>query len=97
VPRIALKKAEVGMQLARPVLNSDGAMLVDRGDTITQEMIVKLTNAEIRHVFVSGRPDDASLEAMLSSLEARFAMTRDEPHMERLRQLLREHLQEIYS
>jgi hypothetical protein len=97
VPRITLENIEVGMQLSRPALNGTGAMLVDRGARVTQEMIAKLVNADIRYVFVTGPTQDAALEAMLSSLEARFAMVKDEPHMDRLKQLLKEHLQEICS
>ena len=95
--RIALKNAEAGMELSRPVLNDAGAMLIDRGVRISEEMIRKLVNADIRYVFVVGRPNDDSLEEMLSALEARFTRTKDEPHMDRLRQLIREHLQELYS
>ena len=95
--RIALKDVEAGMQLSRPVLYDAGAMLIDRGARISEEMIQKLVNADIRYIFVVGRPDDCPLDEMLSALDARFAKTKDEPHMDRLRQLMREHLQELYS
>lgn len=97
MPRIALKSLAPGMQLSRPVLNGAGAMLVDQGVRISEEMIRKLANADIRHVFVVGRPDDDRLDEMLSALEARFARAGDEPHMGRLKGLLRTHLQELYS
>ncbi len=97
MPRIALKNLEAGMQLSRAVLNGAGAKLVDQGAKITEEMIRKLINANIRYVFVTSQSDDALLEEMLVALEARFAKTRDEPHMDRLRRLMRDHLQELYS
>ena len=97
MPRIALKNIEAGMQLSRPVLNSAGVLLVDRGVKITQEMIAKLVNADIRYVFVVGQPEGPSFEEAISALERRFSKTGDDPHMERLRRLLREHLQELYS
>ena len=97
MPRIALKNAQTGMQLSRPVLNGAGALLIDQGATITQEMIGRLVNADIRYVFVIGGEANGALEEMLSALETRFARTKDDPHMGRLRRLLREHLQELYS
>jgi hypothetical protein len=97
VPRIALKNLEAGMQLSRAVVNGAGAKLVDQGARITQEMIRKLINANIRYVFVAGQSDEALLEEALSALDARFVRIKDEPHMDRLRRILREHLQELYS
>lgn len=97
MPRIALKNLEVGMQLSKPALNSAGALLVDRGAKITEEMIVKLSNADIRHVFVVRRPEDTSLEEVIFALERRFSKTKDDQLMERLERLLREHLEELYS
>jgi hypothetical protein len=97
VPRIALKNLEAGMQLSRAVVNGAGAKLVDQGARITQEMVRKLINANIRYVFVVGQPDEALLKEALSALETRFARIKDEPHMDRLRRILGEHLQELYS
>jgi hypothetical protein len=97
LPRIALKNLRSGMQLSRPVVNGAGAMLVDRGVSVSEEMIGKLANADIRYVFVVGRVSDGPLEEELSALETRFAGTEDESHMGRLKRLLRDHLQELYS
>jgi hypothetical protein len=97
VPRIALKNVEAGMQLSRAVLNDAGATLINRGARITQEMIRKLINTNIRYIFVVGQLDDGRLEEALSDLEARFARTKDRLHMDRLKRLLREHFQELYS
>lgn len=97
MPRIALKNVEAGMQLSRAVLNDAGAKLVDRGVRITQEMLLKLVNARVRYVFVVDTSDDGQLEEALSALEARFSRTEEKPHMDGLKRLLREHLQELYS
>jgi hypothetical protein len=97
VPRIALKNVEAGMQLSRAVLNDAGAKLVDQGVRVTQEMLLKLVNAHVRYVFVVGRSDDGQLGEALSALEARFTRTEGEPHMAKLKRLLSEHLQELYS
>ena len=97
MPRIALKNLAPNMQLSKPVFNGAGAMLVDRGVRISEEMIRKLDNADIRYVFVVDRSDDESLDEMLSALEARFARAGDQPHMGRVKRLLEEHLRELYS
>jgi hypothetical protein len=96
VPRIALKNAEAGMQLTRAVLNDAGVKLVDQGARITQEMLKKFVNAQVRYIFVVGQSDSGQLEEALSALEARFVRTKDKPHMSRLKRLLWEHLQELY-
>jgi hypothetical protein len=97
LPRIALKNLTPGMQLSRSVLNGGGAMLVDQGVKVSEDMIRKLANAGIRYVFVVDRLDEDPLAEALSALEGRFAVTGDEPHMGRLKRLLKEHLQELYS
>ena len=97
MPRIALKNAEAGMQLSRAVRNDAGAKLVDSGARITQEMLGKFFNANVRYVYVVNQSDDGVLEGALSALEARFTRTKDKPHMNRLKQLLQEHLQELYA
>ena len=97
MPRIALKNVEPGMQLSRAVVNDAGAKLINRGARITEEMLRKLVNANIRHVYVVCLSGDGALEEALSALEARFVRTGDKPHMDRLRRLLQEHLQELYS
>ena len=97
MPRIALKNLTPGMQLSRSVLNGAGAMLVDQGVKASEEMIRKLSNAGIRYVFVVDRLGEDPLAEALSALEVRFVGTGDEPHMGRLKRLLKEHLQELYS
>ena len=97
MPRIALKNLAPGMQLSRSVINGGGAMLVDQGVKVSEEMIQKLANARIKYVSVVDRLGEDPLAEALSALEARFAVTGDAPHMDRLKRLLKEHLQELYS
>jgi hypothetical protein len=96
VPRIALNNVEIGMQLSRPVFNSSGAFLIDRGVEITEEMIRRLFHAGVSYVFVEGRPD-ATLEKELSALEKRFSKCKDNARMATLRRLIREHMKDLYS
>jgi hypothetical protein len=97
LPRLCLDKIQLGMQLSRHALNNSGVLLLERGTVITAEMLGKLRNAEVRHLFVADNSDDERLDEALSALEERFAMTRDEPHMGVLRDLLREHMEDIYT
>ena len=97
MPRLPLDKIQPGMQLSRHAVNNSGVMLLERGTVISEEMVGKLRNAEIRYLFVVENPDDGRLHEMLSALEERFAMTRDEPHMGVLKELLREHMEDIYT
>jgi hypothetical protein len=97
LPRLPLDKIQLGMQLSRHAVNNSGVLLLERGTVITDEIIGKLRNAEVRHLFVADNSDDERLDEMLSALEKRFAMTRDEPHMGVLKELLREHMEDIYT
>jgi len=94
---LPLDKILPGMQLSKHAMNDFGVMLLERGTMITEEMIGKLRNAEVRHLFVAGNRDDARLHEMLSALEERFALTKDEPHMGALKDLLREHMEDLYA
>ncbi len=95
--RIALKDAEAGMQLSKAVLNDAGAKLVGRGTRITEELLQKLVNADVKYVYVISQSDGTRLEEETSALESRFARTKEKPHMDRLKRLLQEHLKELYS
>jgi hypothetical protein len=97
MPRLPLDKILPGMQLSKHAMNDFGVMLLERGTMITEEMIGKLRNAEVRHLFVAVNLDDARLHEMLSALEERFALTKDEPHMGALKDLLREHMEDLYA
>lgn len=95
--RIALKYVEVGMQLSKAVSNDAGVKLINEGTVVTDKIIQKLVNGNVRYVFVKREADAVRLEDELSALDARFARTRGKPHMEELRNLLQGHLEELYS
>ncbi len=95
MPRIALKYVEVGMQLSKAVTNDAGVSLINKGAVITEKMLQKLVNANVRYVFVVNRSDEGRLEQELSALDARFARSTEKPHMAVLKSLLREHLEEL--
>jgi CTP:molybdopterin cytidylyltransferase MocA len=97
MPRIPLDRVEPGMQLSRHAKNSSGLMLLERGTTITEALIRKLRNAKVRHVFVGGAGDDAGMQEALAALEERFKLTRNEPHMNALKELLEEHMRDVLS
>ncbi len=97
MPRLPLDKVEPGMQLTKHAENSSGALLVERGTVATEGLIEKLRNAGVQYVFVRATEDDAQLRDMLLALEARFARVREEPHMGALKELLKEHIEEIYG
>ncbi len=96
MPRIALEHVEVGMQLSKSVSNDAGVKLIAKGTVVTDKVLQKLANANVHYVFVANTSDPARLEQELAALEARFAKTGERPHMEGLKKLLREHLEELY-
>ena len=97
MPKIALKYVEVGMRLSKAVRNDAGMKLINKGTTITERILQKLINANVGYLFVVSESDAERLEEELSALDARFARTCEKPHMDGLKRLLREHLEELYS
>jgi len=85
------------MQLSRHAKNSAGIMLLERGTTITEALIRKLRNAKVCHVFVAGARDGTGMQEALAALEERFKLTRHDPRMNVLKELLEEHMRDICS
>jgi hypothetical protein len=95
MPRIPIDRVEPGMQLSRHAVNSAGMMLLERGTTITEALIRKLRNAKVRHVFVTGASGGTGVQESLAALEERFKLSRNEPHMRVLKELLEEHMRDV--
>jgi hypothetical protein len=96
MPRIPIARVENGMVLLRPAKSPSGALLVESGVRITEEIRVKFVGAGVRHAHIVGGPDDTRLREELSALEARFSKTEETQPMRMLQELVREHLEELY-
>lgn len=54
--KIPLELAKAGMMIEKPVLRSDGLVLIPQGAELTDALIERLQNMDIPSVFVKGQP-----------------------------------------
>jgi hypothetical protein len=94
---IGLGEAQSGMRLSRPTTNAAGVVLLEAGTTLTDPLITGLRNAGIESVVIAGAPDSAIIEELLTQLRARFAGSRNEPHMALLERVVAEHLEAVFA
>ncbi len=96
--KITFDKLEAGMKLAKPVENSSGMVLLGENTELTVELIDKIKGMGIDSVYIQGmsRPS-MPIEVMLSELDERFKMVENEPHMDVLKKLFKEHIESLYG
>jgi len=89
--KIPLQKAEPGMVLAREICRSDSSSnipICGRDTVLTESLIARLNNMDIKSVYVKGHPiwvaGEKTLEDMLAELDRRFEKTADDPIMSKI-------------
>jgi hypothetical protein len=93
--RILTSSLTPGMMLSRPLLNKNGVMVLSDGTELTEALIKKIRKMGIDEADVQGTTAAFSggrTEA-LAQLDARFKNAETAPHMDVLKQLVREHLE----
>lgn len=87
-----------GMVLARAVVNETGVTLFGRGTEVTEAVIERLKNAGTALVTIEGRRLPArSREEEMRSLDERFAAVDKAPHMAGIKDMVRRHIESLYS
>lgn len=96
--KVAVDKLEPGMKLAKPVENSSGMVLIGENTELTGELIARIKSMDLDGVYIHGmsRPS-VPMEVMLSELDERFRPVENEPYMDVLKGLLREHIESLYG
>lgn len=98
MPRITLDKLQPGMKLAKPVMNQSGLVVLAEDTELTTTLIEKIHDMEIVGVFIKGMTQpDIPKEEMLTDLDRRFKNVENEPYMDVIKQVLREHIEELYG
>jgi hypothetical protein len=98
VSKIALDKLEAGMKLAKPVENSSGMVLLGENTELTIELIDKIKGMSIDSVYIQGvSKPSVPMEDMLSQLDERFIIVENEPHMDVLKRVFKEHIESLYE
>ncbi len=93
-----VKKLTPGMRLARPVVNSNGTVILGEETELTHGLIRKIEEMHITAVSVQG--PDRNLpprEQILADLDKRFRDVEAMPHMGLLKRVLADHLGALYE
>ena len=95
--RVAIDNIEAGMVLAKPLLR--GAMVIlGEGTVLTESWISRIADMEVDHLFIEGVSEQAiPREEALAQLDSRFSLTEDQPLMQSLKQILKDHLEGLYE
>ena len=95
--RLPIELLESGMKTARDIANDDGIVLVSKATELTEKLIFRLENMNVRKVMVQGcpvnRPDllPKSLEEKLKDMTTGFSRVGEDPGMKKFRVILKAH------
>ncbi|GAB4409823.1 MAG: hypothetical protein OHK0032_05520 [Thermodesulfovibrionales bacterium] len=96
--KVPLDSVRSGMRLAKAVLNEAGITLFGEGVAVTEQMIERMRSMNLDSIYIEGvSVPKMPLEDELSMLDARFRGSEEEPHMETLKRLLKEHIRSLYG
>ena len=95
--KVTVDKLEEGMVLAKPLMR--GTMVIlGEGTVLTKSWISRIEDMEITHLFIEGAAEQAiPKEEALALLETRFRPVADQPLMQSLKNLIREHIEGLYD
>ena len=98
MPRMTPDNLQEGMVLAKPVTNANGVVMLPGGAVLTHSMIRKMRDMDVEYAYIKGEPEGfASLDQALADLDSRFKNVEKAPHMDTIKKLVREHLEEFYG
>jgi hypothetical protein len=97
MPKIPVDKLEPGMKLTKPVTRGN-TVLLSEGTELTEYLVTKIRNMDIENVYIDG-PSQHSVpkEEVLAQLDRRFKSVEDQPYMNLLKKLVREHIEVLYE
>jgi hypothetical protein len=96
--KVSIDKLKPGMRLLRPVTNKNGMVVLNKDMELTEGIINRLADIDVRGVHIQGMSEPAaSREEMLADLDARFRHVEEEPYMPVLKRLVREHIEDLYG
>jgi hypothetical protein len=86
------------MVLAKPVVNKNGLVMVSEGTELNDSLIEKIREMDVPGVYVRGMTQpDTPKEDMLALLDKRFNGVEEKPYMALIKQVLKEHIEELYG
>jgi hypothetical protein len=98
VAKVPVSKLVPGMILSKPVINSNGMVMLGEDTELTRALIERIDDMGVGGVHIKGysQPHEPKDE-LLRLLDERFSKVEKEPHMDRVKRLLREHIEGLYE
>jgi hypothetical protein len=98
MPKISLDKIQPGMKLEKPVTNQSGLVILAENTELTATLIERINDLDIGVVSIKGiTKPDIPKEEMLAGLNKRFKNVENEPYMDVIKQILKEHIEGLYD
>lgn len=86
------------MKLAKPIVNDSGMVLLPQGTVLTDSHIQRIENMSLSAVNIEGGDDQRKpKEEVLAEIDARFSQSQDQPLMQMLKRILKEHIEGVYQ
>ncbi len=80
------------MKLSRPIVNESGMVLLPQGTVLSDSLIGRIENINIATVSIEGDSKPKKpLEDELAEIDDRFKMAADQPLMQMLKRIMKEH------
>ncbi len=90
-------RLEPGMKLAKPILRGSTVFLGE-GSLLTESVITRLQSMEIGFVSIHGPAEQPiSLDEAMASLNSRFGNSGDNEIMAHIKQIVRQHIVDLYE
>ena len=93
---ILLDEAKAGDEVAEPVMNERGVVILPKGAKLTQPLIDRMRRMDVTELTVEGSdpnaPPPKTVDELLSELEDRFEGLEDSSLMMSIKRIARQHL-----
>lgn len=94
---VLLSQAKPGDEVASPVMNDRGMVILPKGAKITQPLIDRMMRMGVVEVTLAGddpnAPPPKTTDELLEELEARFQGQEGKPFMAEIKRIAKEHIQ----
>jgi len=96
--KIPLTDLEPGMRIVKAITSKNGMVILGEGVELTNSWIERIQDMDIDGVYIDApQVQTISKEEAMAQLEARFQTVIDRPYMNRLKAIIREHIEGLYD
>jgi len=98
VASVTIANLKPGMKLSKPIMNESGMVLLPQGTVLTDAHIRRIENMDLTAVSIEGGNEQRKpKEEVLAEIDARFSLSEDQPLMQMMKRILKEHIEGIYQ